>query len=64
MQIKPLNRKPKTFKKIPGTLPSTQSYLNQSRKEFIHSELTGKYRALFIVVNSEAEIVDINDHYR
>lgn len=44
--------------------PSLHTELLEPRSEGVYSfRIDRKYRVLFIVVNSKAEIVDINDHY-
>lgn len=45
--------------------PSLHTELLEPRSEEVYSfRIDRKYRVLFIVVNSEVEIVDINDHYQ
>ena len=45
--------------------PSLHTELLEPRSEKVYSfRIDRKYRVLFIVVNSEVEIVDINDHYQ
>ncbi len=45
--------------------PSLHTELLEPKSEGVYSfRIDRKYRALFIIINSEAEIVDINDHYQ
>lgn len=45
--------------------PSLHTELLEPKSEDVYSfRIDRKYRVLFIVVNSEAEIVDISDHYQ
>lgn len=45
--------------------PSLHTELLTPKSEGVYSfRIDRKYRAMFIIVNSEAEIVDINDHYQ
>lgn len=45
--------------------PSLHTELLEPRSEGVYSfRIDRKYRVLFIVVRSEVEIVDINDHYQ
>ncbi len=44
--------------------PSLHTELLKPKSEGVYSfRIDRKYRVLFIVINSEVEIVDINDHY-
>lgn len=45
--------------------PSLHTELLEPKSEEVYSfRIDRKYRALFIIVNSEVEIIDINDHYK
>lgn len=45
--------------------PSLNTELLEPKPEGIYSfRIDRKYRVLFIIINNEAEIVDINDHYQ
>lgn len=56
-QIKTLQENPRH--------PSLHTELLEPKSEKVHSfRIDRKYRALFIIVNSEIEIIDINDHYQ
>lgn len=44
--------------------PSLHTELLEPKSEGVYSfRIDRKYRVLFIIANSESEIVDINDHY-
>jgi len=45
--------------------PSLNTELLEPKHRRIYSfRLDRKYRVIFVITNSEAEIIDINDHYR
>lgn len=45
--------------------PSLHTELLEPRSEGVYSfRIDRKYRALFIIIASEIEIIDINDHYQ
>lgn len=47
------------------TYPSLNTELLEPKSEGVYSfRIDRKYRVLFIIINSEVEIVDINDHYQ
>ena len=53
----------KFFQQNPS-YPSLHTELLEPRSEGVYSfRIDRKYRVLFIITNSEVEIVDINDHY-
>lgn len=44
---------------------SLHTELLEPKSEGVYSfRIDRKYRALFVIVNSEMEIIDINDHYQ
>lgn len=54
----------KIFQENPS-YPSLHTELLEPKLEGIYSfRIDKKYRVLFIVINSEIEIIDINDHYQ
>jgi len=45
--------------------PSLHTELLEPKSEGVYSfRIDRRYRVLFIIINSEAEIVEINDHYQ
>lgn len=45
--------------------PSLNTELLEPKAEGVYSfRIDRKYRALFIIINSKIEIIDINDHYQ
>lgn len=45
--------------------PSLHTELLEPKSEEVYSfRIDRKYRALFIIVDSQVEIIDINDHYQ
>ena len=58
------NKQIKIFQENPQH-PSLHTELLEPKPEGVYSfRIDRKYRALFIIVNSETEIVDINVHYQ
>lgn len=54
----------KIFQQNPNH-PSLHTELLEPKSERVYSfRIDRKYRALFIIINSEVDVVDINDHYR
>lgn len=62
--IKKFNKQVKLFESNPRH-PSLNTELLEPKSDGVYSfRIDKKYRALFIIVNKDAEIVDINLHYQ
>lgn len=62
--IKKFNKQIEIFQQNPR-YPSLHTELLEPKSEGIYSfRIDRKYRVLFVIVDSNLEIVDINDHYQ
>ena len=59
-----IKRQLSTFQKNPRHPSLNTKILEPKHRKIYSFRIDRKYRAIFVIRHSEAEIIDINDHYR